>query len=67
PVSCSVEIGLEPQDESSTITIHDISGRIVETVVLRDGKTVFDVSNLPPGVYSFRSSNGDTAGMAVLR
>ncbi len=69
PVSSSVEIeiGLGSQTESSTITVHDISGRIVGTALLRDGKTVFDVTNLSPGIYSIRSSNGDTTRMAVLR
>jgi len=34
---------------------------------MQDGKAVFDVGNLPPGVYSIRSSKGDTTRMAVLR
>lgn len=65
PVSTSVEIQLPEQ--SATITVHDISGRVVETVVVTDWKTVLDVTSLPKGVYSIRSSDGNQQRMAVIR
>ncbi|MCK5787253.1 MAG: T9SS type A sorting domain-containing protein [Candidatus Sabulitectum sp.] len=65
PVSMSVEIRV--LDDSSTITISDISGRIAATVQVSSETSILDVSNLPAGIYSVLSSNGGVTRMAVLR
>ncbi len=65
PVFHSVEIKV--LDSSSTVTVCDLSGRIVRTAEINNGNVLLDTSSLPAGVYTIRSSCGGATRMAVIR
>jgi hypothetical protein len=65
PVSSSV--GITVLNGSSIVTVLDLYGRIAGTAEVSNQQAVFDVSELPSGIYSVYSGNGKAVRMAVIR
>jgi hypothetical protein len=47
---CYVEIGFEVKSEAE-ITLHDMTGKIVQTIKTKNRVTKINTSGLPQGVY----------------
>lgn len=68
PAKDYVLFELEKTLPSGTITISDITGRLVSTIALTDEKTVWQTAGVLPGVYLYRlqTPEGASSGKLLL-
>lgn len=59
PATTFVDVYLNAPNSRATLYIHDASGRMVRTLNLNNSRVSVNVSDLLPGVYTFKTINGN--------
>lgn len=59
PNPCNAELHISTENPC-TIVMYDITGREISTTILDKGNSTINVSGLSKGIYTIKSSNGET-------
>jgi hypothetical protein len=67
PVTDRAIISLDHQFVGASYFIHDLSGKVVGTGILRSARTILDVNHLLPGVYIFSISDDMNRSLKIIK
>jgi hypothetical protein len=51
-------VSVPANSNDSTVVLYDNLGRVVRTASVRDGKSIFNISDMPTGLYFIKTDNG---------
>lgn len=64
-MASSPDLGSQTQNEQ--LHIFDLSGRIVQTLIIRTSKTTFSIADLPAGIYIAQLENSKQTQKLIIR
>jgi hypothetical protein len=64
-MASSPDLGSQTQNEQ--LHIFDLSGRIVQTLIIRTSKTTFSIAGLPAGIYIAQLENSKQTQKLIIR